>query len=157
MVSPSALGHLKKLGLAVAATSSAVAGIVLLDLLDGHISTTTGAAVVIVSAAAMRYLARTSRDWGEALVAEARHGYTTAPIRAGTWWRLPSPRDGDLRRGATWDLTGLWWLAEDGTVISPPDRDRDPAGMSPGPDGRWQLWTGSSWIDYRPPGFDPDH
>lgn len=128
----------------------------LLAVAGGQVAWPFLAAVLVITAAGIPVLSRASRCWGDALVLEACRGYTTTPATTARWWGLPAPLVGQGARGVgiPWDLTGVWHLAEDGTVLAEPDLEADPPGVFPGPDGRWMVWTGVVWVDYRPVGWE---
>lgn len=157
-VTPSAASALRRLAVTAGLGAIAVAGILLVGGRDGELPWPAVVAVLAVSVAAAPVLARASRTWGDAMIAEACQGYTTSPSVTARWWGLPAPLGRRIVKdpGLPWDFGGVWHLLEDGTVVRAPDPGADPPGMFPGPDGRWMLWTGAVWVDYRPAGWqDP--
>ena len=93
-------------------------------------------------------LSRLLAGVGDVAVSELHKGYTTLPLRFGSYWmaggrfRLST----DLR--LSWDYSALWQLeSANGAVVEAPSTAEDPPGMYPSPSrpGAYELWTGVLW------------
>lgn len=138
----------------LAVTVACVIGVVLVGQSDGHLSWLTVALTLGVAGIGAAIVVALTRRWGQALMAELQHGYTTMTFTMGAFWFTPPPEGTWTLNWVEWDWRGTWVLRADGEVVSEPSDAFDPPGLYPSPrrEGALELWTGHQWTNYLPQG-----
>lgn len=136
----------------LAVTVTGAVAVVLVGQSDGRLSWPVVGLMLLVAGIGIAVAVVLTRRWGQALMAELQHGYTTMTFKMGGFWLTPPPEGPWTLNWAEWDWRGTWVLTPDGEEVSEPSEEFDPPGLYPSPrhEGALELWTGHQWTNYLP-------